>query len=284
MLGKIWILVGAGSLLGALALLLYRAGFLIGHPIWFCGLILSILLSCGIIYLSFRELLSREKNLLVQISENKKEAENLRNVLEEAHVLYRDKVEKLEQTFALMEEEQEHSQSAKDKALNDLKSECEIAKEESNTNKNHTQMLHNSLEDALDEVRGLRQFQYMQQEVGKTLPKDLPSQHRQLREQFDEKALILEQTRRRLFLIEGQLLALKKQKAMESLSENPEESSFVQIVQNLIEENEQLEKEIGQLEILVARPLQTKRQKKSQKNLDHMLELQFEPTKYTQTK
>ncbi|NGX60283.1 MAG: hypothetical protein KR126chlam3_01454 [Chlamydiae bacterium] len=278
MLGKIWILFGPGSLLGALALLLYRAGYLIGHPVWLCGLILSIFLACGIIYLSFKEVLSHEKDFLHQNSQNQKESEDLRAILEEAHTLYREKVEKLEQTIATIEKEQKLHIEAKEKTLIDLQGSYEETKEESNTYKNQTHQFQISLEDALDQLRDSQQFQYIQQEVGKALPKNLPSQHRQLREQFDEKALILEQTRRRLFVIEGQLLALKKEQVTEKLAENSEEENIFQMVQVLIEENDLLEEEIAHLETLVAESLKSKREKKPKKKIDQMLEFQFEPT------
>ncbi|NGX48108.1 MAG: hypothetical protein K1000chlam3_01497 [Chlamydiae bacterium] len=272
---SLWILFGPGALLASLVLLLYRTGMLLGRPVWLFGLTLSVFLACGIIYLTFKELLSRENAFLSQISQNKKEAEDIRAILEEAHTLYREKVDKLEETIATIEKEQKMHLSSKEENFKGLQENFEKVQEDSKQYKNHSHDLQTSLEDALDELRDIRQLQYILQEVGKTLPKDLPSQYRQLREQFDEKTLILDQTRRRLFLIEGQFLTLKKEQVMDKLGENPEDESLVQTLQGLLDENTYLEEEIFLLEALVSQSLKKTREKKTKKEEGKVLELQF---------
>jgi len=254
----LWLLFGPGSLLVSFCLLLWKAGPLLAKPVWICGIILTAILACFIFYLTFKELLSREYTLLQQVEKKSQESKSLKDAFEEARSLYRQKVDNLEQTIAATEQ-----------VLNELQENFSVNEEESKAQKNHTQSFQISLEDALDQLRELRAQQYFRQEVGKTLPKDLPSQHRQLREQFEEKSLILDQTRRRLFQIEGQLLAAKKQEVLEK----PEEEHLVEIVEQLIEDNRYLEEEIAQLEKLIS--VKPKREKREVKKPEPALELQF---------
>ena len=100
-------------------------------------------------------------------------------------------------------------------------------------------------------------------------PKNLVRQRQQLREQFEEKSIVLDQTRRRLFEAEGFLIALKKERGLELLSQNEEMEALVCTLNELIQENEALEVEIKELESLVS--LKLTPPKKTQKKLQEML-------------
>ncbi|MDN3506883.1 MAG: hypothetical protein P0S96_06605 [Simkaniaceae bacterium] len=256
MKNKYWLFSGSTSLLLSFYLLLWHAGPLLAKPVWITGLVLTSLVACFILYLTFRELLSRENSLLLKIDQLQEKSKSLQVSFEEARTLYREKVERLEETI-----------SATEKILSELQKNFSINEEQTKAQKNHTQSFQISLEDALDQLREAQAIQYFQQEIGKTLPKDLPSQHRQLREQFEEKSLILEQTRRRLFQIEGQLLSIKK----EDPFEKPEEEHLMEMVEKILEENHYLEQEILQLEQLLS--LKPKREKKHEKKPEPVLEL-----------
>ena len=262
---KFWILVGPGSLLAATLLLFYKTAFLLGRPAWMFGFGISISLASGISYLICKEILIFEKNLQKQKAQKDLEAANLKDVLGETQHLYRRKVDQLEEAIVSIEKQQEELHQGYEELFG-----------EANSTKNHLTSYQTSLDDALEELRTLRQMHYLEQERGKRTPKDLLSQHKQLREQFEEKSLILDQTRRRLFMIEGHLIALKKQQALEKLDSNSEEEVLVSTIKALDEENKHLEKEISKLEELVATSFKPTRAKKSKKQLENMLEFQFE--------
>ncbi len=229
------------------------------------GLGISIFLASGITYLIYKEVLFLEKNLQNEGTQKDQEASNLKEVLEETQHLYRRKVDQLEEAFVAIEGEKDELHQGYEELF-----------EESNANKNHLTSYQTSLDDALEELRKLRQIHFLEQEREKKTPKDLLSQHKQLREQFDEKSLILDQTRRRLFMIEGHLIVLKKQQAMEKLDSSQEEEMLLSILKALDEENKFLEKEIAELETLVVSSFKLPRAKKIKKQLENMLEFQFE--------
>ena len=262
---KYWILAGPGSLLAATLLLFYKAAFLLGRPAWMFGLGLSICLASAVTYLICKEILFLEKNLQNQNKQKDQQNSSLKDVLEETQQLYRRKVDQLEDAVVSIENEKKKLHQGYEELF-----------EEANSHKNHLTSYQASLDDALDELRMLRQIYYLEQEKEKKTPKDLLSQHQQLRAQFEEKSLILDQTRRRLFMIEGHLIALKKEQAMEKLDNSREEELLVSTLKALDEENKYLEEEIAKLEVLVATSFKPARTKKSKKQLENMLELQFE--------
>ncbi len=196
-----------------------------------------------------------------------KEAEDLRAILDETHLLYRDKVSKLETALGDYERDQADKLLEKEGAVAQLT-------EAVNHYKSLAHSFETSLEEALNELRTLSQLHYMQQQ--QEAPKNLVRQHQQLREQFEEKSIVLDQTRRRLFEAEGFLIALKKERGLELLSQNEEMEALVCILNELIQENEALDAEIKALESLVS--LKLAPQKKTQKKLQEMLEFQFETT------
>lgn len=272
------LLLGPGSLFAALVLLLYKTGFLLARPVWVFGLCISIALACFISYLIFKEVLAYEKNLVREKGEKAKESQSIRGILDEAQALNREKVEKLEVEIASIEAEQTESLEEKEKALVDLKLEYDQLNAQSMEAHTQSNDFHTSLEDALEEIHSLRQIHYLVQEREKEIPKDLVNQHNQLREQFDEKSMILDQTRRRLFVIEGHLHAIKQQTAMDKLESHTEEENLVHVLRELEEENQQLEKEIQALESVVSQSLNPSKIKKSTKKLEEILEFQFDKT------
>lgn len=246
----IWILFGPALLLSVIGLLLFKSDSII----WLCGLCISALLATWISYLTFQEIAAHNQEFQCLSARKDKESNDLRATLDETHVLYREKVSKLENSLCDLEEKQsaEHS--------------------EVNHYKSRARAFEASLEEALTELRNLSQLHYLQQE--EKVPKNLVKEHAQLREQFEEKSLVLDQTRRRLFEVEGFLLALKKERGLELLSQNEEQEILIKEIGQLITENERLEKEVIALESLVS--LKATAPKKTQKKLQDMLEFQFE--------
>lgn len=256
-----WIFFGPALLCAGFFLLLFRASPLVGRPVWTLGLTLSICMASFITYLTQKELLARVEKLKGETDRTKKTADSYRSTLDEAQALYRDKVEKLEEAI-----------SDQDTNFLDLQNKESVAEREAKQQKNRALAFETSLQDALDELREARQIHYLERETGKILPKNLPSQHKQLRDQFEEKSLILDQTRRRLFTLEGQLLVLKKEQAMQELSEDPQEETLLQALERVIQENENLEQEIVQLETLLSNSPSSK---KKVKKVEEVLEFQF---------
>lgn len=256
-----WIFFGPALLCGGFFLLLFRANSLIGRPVWTLGLTFSICIAAFITYLTQKELLTRAEKLKNETNQAKKTAGNYRSTLDEAQALYREKVEKLEEAI-----------SDQDSIFLDIQSKEYEAEREAKQQKNRALAFETSLQDALDELREARQMHYLEREMGKILPKNLPSQHKQLRDQFEEKSMILDQTRRRLFTLEGQLLALKKEQMIQELSEDSHEETLLKALERVVQENEDLENEIIQLEKLLS---QSPPSKKKEKKAQQVLEFQF---------
>ena len=265
-----WIWGGPGSLLAALTLLMIRTSHHIGRPVWFFWLSISILIACLITYLTFKEILEREAMLKAIKTEKESQAASIRSTLDEASHLYREKVEKLEEAIAQIEKEH-----------GELQVGYEQIHDTSQKEKVKGSDLRTSLEDALEALRAAHELNFLKNQHYASLPTDLPSQHKQLREQFDEKALVLDQTRRRLFALEGQLFLTRKEQVDEKLDPQ-EELDFMQTDLALLnEENQRLEVEIESLEALVSQLLKPKEKKKtpSKQKVEQMLELQFDTVK-----
>ena len=204
------------------------------------------------------------------------EIDSIRGILNEAQMLYRNKVEKLESDFSAMESEKQEIIENRETALSTLNYELKELTNQEREAILCKEAFHQSLQSALDELRALKQASYLHEESKKSVPKDLPSQHRQLREQFAEKSMILDQTRRRLFVIEGHLHALKHQIALDQLEGKKDEDALMHMVAKLLEENTHLEKEIASLEEVISQNLKPSKSKKTKKQLQEMLELQFD--------
>ncbi len=275
-----WVLIGPGFLFFTLVLLIYQAGFLLARPVWLSGLCLSSALACGISYMISKEILSQATTLSSQTTEKTNEVGRLRGVLDEAQKLYREKIEKLEQAFVSLETESGRLLEEKEASLDALKYEYEEINGQAIHAKNQADSFHTSLKDALDELRALRQMHFLIEEHEKEVPKDIINQHKQLRAQFEEKSMILDQTRHRLFVIEGHLHGLKQQTAMEKLDRQREEETLVEMLGKMIEENESLEKEIQSLEKILSSSLNPPKATKSKKQLQEILEFQFDKTSF----
>lgn len=254
-------------LLAVVVLLLLKMATLAQGIFWLFGVALATLLACSIAYLAFQEIAAQKTDLRLLIGKKEKEIQDLRAILDETHLLYREKVSKMEDAICECEKKQ----------IAELE-ERESIEDELTHYKSRARSFEISLEEALNELRNLAQIHYLEQEKQQQVPPNLVKQHRQLREQFEEKSLVLDQTRRRLFETEGYLLALKKERGLELLSQNEEQQTLFQHIKELLAENETLEKEIKELESLItvlSKPTTTP--KKTPKKLQEMLEFQFDP-------
>jgi hypothetical protein len=83
---------------------------------------------------------------------------------------------------------------------------------------------------------------------------ELEIRHRELRKQFEEKSQVLDQTRRQLFLVENELLALRKDKEEEVLEENPHQIQL----KHCFAEIHSLEGEVESLQDIVTNLLKKK--------------------------
>lgn len=238
---------------------------------WLFGIGIATLLACAIAYLAFQEIAAQKRQLRERIGKKEKDAEDLRAVLDETHLLYREKISKMEAAISEYEKKQSLELEEKKGAVADLTQQLGYYKSRSRS-------FEISLDEALNELRSMSQLHYLEQEKQQQIPENLVKQHQQLREQFEEKSLILDQTRRRLFETEGFLLALKKERGLELLNQNEEQECLIRHIEDLLEENALLENEIKELESLVAmlgKPSTSV--KKTQKKLQEMLEFQFDP-------
>lgn len=267
-------LAGPSLLLLTMVLLFAKTAFLLGRPVWIFGMCFSTSISVFISYLSAKEFFASEKRQQDEAESKGKEAGAMRSVLEETHALYKRKIAQLEESILEVEQEVKN----RDAEIDEMKVGYEKLYDETASAKNQASSFHSSLEDALDELRELRQIYYLEKEGQKHVPQDLVQQHRQLREQFEEKTLVLEQTRRRLHVIEGQLIALKKERGFEMLDERAEEHDLIDQLETLSRENAHLEKEVAHLEEMISDSMAPKKKApaKAKKKVEQMLELQFD--------
>lgn len=261
------VLLAPVLLLGVVVLLLIKMATLAEGFFWLFGVGLATLLACSIAYLAFQEIAAQKRDLRLLIGKKEKESQDLRAVLDETHLLYREKVDKMEEAIC----ECERKQIAELEQRKSVESELTHYKAKARS-------FEISLEEALNELRNLAKVHYLEQEKQQQIPPNLVKQHQQLREQFEEKSLVLDQTRRRLFETEGFLLTLKKERGLELLSQNEEQQTLISQIDELLQENGQLEAEVKMLESLISvlsKPTTTP--KKTQKKLQEMLEFQFDP-------
>lgn len=262
---KSLLLIGPGFLFVGLALLLHRAAFLLARPVWVGGFIVFLTLSLFITYLCYRELTSWIENERRSKENLEKQLAHFRGILDDAHQLHNGKKTAFIEQIASLESEQEQMRISYEKL------QTEMQKHKSNALSYQT-----SLQEALDELRCVRQELYLQKEQEKKLPKDLPQQYNQLRSQFDEKALILSQTRRRLFQLEAQMHIHKMQEEAMQAEIPTEEILLTQSIDELLYENRQLSDEIRLLEELLQRQFhKPSKEKQSRKVEEKTLELQF---------
>ncbi len=269
--------MGPLFLLTSLILLFTRTAPILGRPTWLTAFGITVAIACWIIYLSYCELRSIEKSHDAMQTGKEKEADQMRSLFDEARGIYREKIDKLEEILQEIESEHQSTLLSKEQALEEITEGAQALTEEAAEKRTRASSLQDSLEEALDELRALRQHTYLKDESLKQIPIDLPQQHQQLRGQFEEKSVILDQTRRRLFTIEGHLLSLKKDWGMEKLDESVDQKKLIGLIQSLTEENERLEEEVTSLELLISDFLTKKKKSPSKKKekLERMLELQF---------
>lgn len=263
-------LMGPACLALGFILLLVKTGGLLGRPVWLFGLSLSMGIGCFTSFLAYREVVEQQQKRKHHEEERLKELTSVKETLGETGSLYREKVEKLEVVIQGLESE-----------LREIQLAYEQVHGEGQRERLRAGALQTSLEDALDALREARQLDFFKAEEASSLPPDLPAQHRQLRDQFDEKALILNQTRRRLFGVEGQLFALQKNHAEERLASIEDIEILQKEYTSLEGENRNLEEEVQLLEALITELIRTKTSKQRsapKKKVEQMLELQFDTT------
>ena len=254
----------------AFILLLIKTGGVLGPPIWFFGLLLSMGIGCFTSCLAYREVVEQQQQRKQLEQKRLKELVSVKETLKETGLLYREKVENLEEVIQGLEGELREVQLAYDQVHS-----------EGQRERIRAGAFQTSLEDALDALRQARKLDFFKSQQASSLPSDLPAQHRQLRDQFDEKALILNQTRLRLFGIEGQLFALQKTHVEEKLASIEDIEILQKEYTYIEEENRNLEEEIQHLEALITeliRSKTTKQRSAFKKKAEQMLELQFDTT------
>lgn len=279
--GTLLLILGPLLFLATLLLFGMKASYLMESPVWLFNFGISTLLTCGITFFSIKERISLEKDLRHESHLREKEASDMRGILDETHILYRSKVDKLEEKMKTLSLEHNKQLVHKGKALEDLQKSYEQLFNEALQHKNHVVSLKGSLEDALDELRKLRQEHYLLQEKQAEFPTDVSHKYKQLRAQFEEKSTILEQTRRDLFALEGRLTVLSKEKEEQTFEAQREQEILWEMLKNLEEENQFLEQEVLALEQVVTTEQPKKKPLRTKKGspIEEMLELQFEAAK-----
>lgn len=279
-----WILLGPFLLLSTTLLLLAKTASLLGRPVWIVGIMVSLLLATFVSLLAFIELKKREEENAFEGHQVENKCQELRSVLDETHHLYREKVSKLEKEISSIQEDKGSLLKKKEEELANLRSLQIKLQQEFSQQKNQASDFQIALDDALDELRALRQQHYFDLQTEKKVPRDLIHQHQQLRAQFEEKSAVLDQTRKRLFFNEGYLLAIQKSHELSRQERDQEELILIEEIGALLNENKALEKEVALLERLVSESHPPKKEttpqrKKVEKKLEQILELQFEETK-----
>lgn len=270
------LLLGPLLLLAALLLLFFQTSYLTLPPVWLLSFAISIALTCWINFMAVKECCFHEEKRQTENTVEEEKIQDLRGVLDETHLLYRDKVANLEKQLKNLEEEKINLVSDQEKALKTYEKNHKLVFEESAFYKRQVDALQVSLSDALDELRPARQMEYLQKENSKTIPPDLIHKHVQLREQFDEKAAVLNQTRKELFALEGELLILKNEHAEQKFDSLQEQDLLFSVIKNLEEEKESLKKEISALEQIITVAQKKPSPVKNKKKLEKMLEFQFD--------
>lgn len=105
--------------------------------------------------------------------------------------------------------------------------------------------------------------------------------YKQLRSQFDEKTLVLNEARKELFAVENQLLTAKKQQEDEIHEENEEQKILISQLQELGEECQDLEEQVTFLQDIVSslqekkkasRPKKSKKSEEAAEAIEKLLE------------
>jgi len=263
-----FLFIGPALFLLSLILLLCKVGFLLARPVWIASFTLSLALSSWIAFLTVREWWMCEKQLRKERDEKGKNALSLQERLEEVQRLYLAKVQRLENELIQKEEaiEQESLKQAK------MERDYQLLLDESLGQKNETGALITSLEEALDELRHLRQLVFTWEEKQKTVPLNIIHKYEQLLEQFGEKTSRLDRVKKDLFGIEGKLLLLEKEQEEEHLEEKFTLEEAEVLVGGLLEEREQLLQEVTSLEQLVSMPKRAS-SPKPKKKIEKMVEM-----------
>lgn len=253
---------GPGLLFASLIALVLKVGIFCGL-IWLAGLLLSSFLALFITYLVYKERQSEKSSYDEESSQRDLEIAQLRSSLDETHILYRAKIDRLEEEFTKKEAEWQSLHDAYEKLY-----------EEEGRQRKEKKDFQVSLEDALEELRLLRQRDFLDGQNQKKTPKALLAKYNQLRMQFAEKSDVLEETRKKLFSLDSELHLLKQQQ-LEPIMPT------VDMIRELFEENERLSGEVTALEELVTSlfPKRKKAAPKQKEKLEQMLEFTFESTK-----
>ncbi len=93
--------------------------------------------------------------------------------------------------------------------------------------------------------------------------RELEQSYQQLRKQFEEKSKVLRQTRKELFHVENQLLALQKQTADQALDLNSSEAALIANLSELEAESEELQTQVDALEEIISELIPKKKMSKA---------------------
>jgi len=262
------LLLGPMLFLAATLLLLVKVGYLLAHPVWICSFILSLALTCWITWMIFEEWRGRERTSLNEQATKEEEIARLQALIEETHVLYRQKVD-------LLEKELQESAEVVSEDLKELGAKYDSVLEEALNDKTHATALKASLEDALEELHEFRQLKYLWEENEKTYPSDLPHKYAQLRSQFEGQSERVHKMKRDLFSAEGKLTLLQKEREEEVAQDEVISKQTVQMIEGLVADNERLITEISALEGVITSQFQKAPRKKKADPVETVLELKF---------
>jgi hypothetical protein len=123
---------------------------------------------------------------------------------------------------------------------------AELARE-----KELTQSLQRSVEEAVDRLRALQKQDHFEKEV-LIEAHLLRHQHKQLRQQFEEKQQQLQQIRASIFAIEGQVLIEKRKNHELTLQQNEQSQISEELARASAEESTELQIQVEELESLVS--------------------------------
>lgn len=256
-----WLLVGPLSLLSCSLILLWQMAPLFPQPVWLLSFCIALILSIGISFLSLQEQIDLIQSAKEQAEEGIEESARLESRLEETEAIYREKVARLEEeiSHALSEVEAKDGERLdREKWFSAGLATLDAKRRES---EERALSFSESLQTALSDLREERQTFFFYKESQKGFTPELPHLYTQLKGQFEEKKHLLEGTRKRLFLQEGQIFGEQKERELMKGEEGVASKRFAETLEELLRHNLELEQEIIQLEELVSRSFAKKKKK-----------------------
>lgn len=222
-------------------------------PAWMGAFIFCVLLTLFIIYHCTKELQSLTEKTLEKYAGKAKDVANMQGLLEEINQINQEKIQLLENDLDVLEIEGQEKIKQTEGQLLELRNAYEKLFDESAIGKSRAQSLRTSLDEALDELRNLRQEHFfLKENKPQESDKQIHAHQKQLREQFEEKKEVLEKTRSALFDIEGKLLCLQKEKEEQKLEDSLLLETLFHSLDTLLKQNDSLKEEIFSLEKIIS--------------------------------